>query len=285
MRKIGFLVMLTLIAGSLRAQLREFRVSPFPDAPSSTIVQANTSFPDNAIIFVYTSLPDLNFRSSMNGVNQVTWNPVANRYQILVNPIRQILFVFGKDFIESSMGVISPQSKEVLSFRVEEKLAFRNEEKGTLSITSSPSGAMVTINGIETAYRTPLTREFNSGDLTISLGLPGYLPTDTIIRLTAGGRSAIFLRMRPSWAELSLEVQPAEAVVMVNGQRRWPAAGTGRIEWSGPEDGLRPGTYEIVASLDKHRSVNRMITLSAGDRRNLSLTLEPITGSLSIGSD
>ena len=56
--------MFMLVSGILLAQLKEFQIAPFPDAPASNIVQANATFSDNAIILVYTSLPDLNFRSS-----------------------------------------------------------------------------------------------------------------------------------------------------------------------------------------------------------------------------
>ncbi|MFM9074284.1 MAG: hypothetical protein ACKORJ_01745 [Bacteroidota bacterium] len=132
--KISLLSIILSWAGSLQAQLREFKVAQFPDAPSSNIVQASTTYPDNALILVYTDLPDLNFRSSMNGINQVSWNPTANRYQILVTPIRQLLFVFANKFIETSLGVISPQPKQVLSFKVEEKPVVEVDSK----ITSKP---------------------------------------------------------------------------------------------------------------------------------------------------
>ncbi|MFM7194370.1 MAG: fibrobacter succinogenes major paralogous domain-containing protein, partial [Bacteroidota bacterium] len=132
--KISLLSIILSWAGSLQAQLREFKVAPYPDAPSSNIVQASAVYPDNALILVYTDLPDLNFRSSMNGINQVTWNPTANRYQILAKPIKQLLFVFANKFIETSLGVISPQPKQVLSFKVEEKPVVEVDSK----ITSKP---------------------------------------------------------------------------------------------------------------------------------------------------
>ena len=277
--------MFMLGSGILLAQLKEFQIAPFPDVPASNIVQANATFSDNAIILVYTSLPDLNFRSSMNGINQVNWNPTANRYQILVNPVRQILFVFGRGYIEGSLGVISPQPKDVLSFKVEEKLLARTEGKGTLIISTTPAGASLTINGIETAYRTPVTREFNAGDLDFSFNLPGYLPTDTLIRVSPGSKTFLTVSMRPSWADLLIELQPPQAEVTIDGKRYWAASNNGRIELSGLEAGLKPGVHELIASLDKHRTVTRRIPLSAGDRRVETIRLEPILGTISVSSD
>jgi hypothetical protein len=54
---------------SLSAQLREFHITERkPDGTS--VGQASTDFPDNAMILVYSDLEGLNFRSSVGAINQ-----------------------------------------------------------------------------------------------------------------------------------------------------------------------------------------------------------------------
>jgi hypothetical protein len=54
---------------SLSAQLKEFHITERePDCTS--VVQASTDFPDNAMILVYSDLEGLNFRSSVGAINQ-----------------------------------------------------------------------------------------------------------------------------------------------------------------------------------------------------------------------
>ncbi|MCC5917287.1 MAG: hypothetical protein JJU02_08155, partial [Cryomorphaceae bacterium] len=72
---------------SVNAQLKEFYITErTPDA--SQVVQANTQYPNNAMILVYSDLEGLDFRSSVGGINQQRYNARANRYEILVNPQR-----------------------------------------------------------------------------------------------------------------------------------------------------------------------------------------------------
>jgi hypothetical protein len=81
-----FLLFCPLLA---TAQLREFEVrdQPCPEG----IVQANTQYFDNALVLVYSSLPNLDFRSSLGGINKVSFNPTANRYQLFCPVKHRIL--------------------------------------------------------------------------------------------------------------------------------------------------------------------------------------------------
>lgn len=54
---------------SLSAQLKEFHITERePDGTS--VVQASTDYPDNAMILVYSDLQELDFRSSVGAINQ-----------------------------------------------------------------------------------------------------------------------------------------------------------------------------------------------------------------------
>ena len=89
------------------AQLKEFEVSEM-SRPEVSVVQANVDFPGDALLLIYSSLDNLNFRSSMGAINKQSYNPKSNRYEVLINPVKQIVFVYASGYIESKIGTINP---------------------------------------------------------------------------------------------------------------------------------------------------------------------------------
>src|SRR6185369_15944163 len=82
---------------------------------------------------------------------------------------------------EKSMGIINPQSKDEIHFRVSTVPAETLINKGLISITSDPPDASIFINDIETVYRTPFTIMIADGITKISLHKKYYQPVDTVI--------------------------------------------------------------------------------------------------------
>lgn len=97
--------------------LNEFVIEE-KQADETAVVQASTQYPTDAMVLVYTALRDLNFRSSIGGLNQQRYNERANRYELLISPQRQILFVSAPDFIEQRLALINAQPKEVFYYLV-----------------------------------------------------------------------------------------------------------------------------------------------------------------------
>jgi hypothetical protein len=100
--------------------LKDFSVSvmPTPDVP---LVQGNVQFPEDALLLVYSPLKELNFRSSMGAIDKMNYNPDANRYEIFIKPLKQMIFVFASDYIEAKMETFTPSPKEVYYYKIEEK--------------------------------------------------------------------------------------------------------------------------------------------------------------------
>lgn len=100
--------------------LKEFEVSEMP-TPEVSVLQANIQFPEDALILVYSSIRGLNFRSSLGTIDKVSFNPTANRYEILVKPLRQMVFVYHSDFMEKKISTIDPPPKDVIYYKVSVK--------------------------------------------------------------------------------------------------------------------------------------------------------------------
>ena len=111
-----FLVFL-LLPVIATAQLKEFEVSEM-ERPDVAVVQANGQWPDDALLLVYSSLKDLNFRSSLGAIDKVSYNSQSNRYEVFFKPNKQMLFVYASNFVERKIETFNPNPKDVFNYRV-----------------------------------------------------------------------------------------------------------------------------------------------------------------------
>ncbi len=161
---------------SLIVELIQGRVSSIIDVPS------DTRYPDDANVIVQTELPNLLFRSSMSAIDRQTYNSDAGRYEIFIKPVKQLLSV-ESGVMENEMGVINPQSKNVIRYRIKGSPAESTISKGLLSITSNPPNASIFINDVETIYKTPFTIMLADGFIKLSLRKKFYQSMDTIVHV------------------------------------------------------------------------------------------------------
>lgn len=263
------------------AQLKEFEIKEREKPGAGAIVQANTDFPDNALIFVYSSLNGLTFRSSMNGINKQSFNQTLNRYEILVNPVKQILSVSAPGFIASDITTISPSPKEIFYFSVEEKVIGTVVGKTQLKFNSNPNDVPISINDLETNYRTPFDREVNSGLTKISLKKEKYVDFDTLLNLIPDRSLNLNFEMVPQWIDLSISVMPPTAKILLENK----IIGTGTAEFKGIERGLNPGLYDLKVDLLNHRPFSQKLDLKSGQVENLKIELQPILGRVKVTTD
>jgi uncharacterized protein (TIGR02145 family) len=187
-----------LCASSLKAQLKEFDISEM-QRPDVSIVQANTEFQEDALIIVYSSLDDLSFRSSMGAIDKQNYNTVTGRYELLIKPIKQMLFVGKLGFLELKINTLNPNFKDVFYFKVEEKppVFLSQTEPGKLTINSIPAGANISLNGIPVATKTPFTGELNPGPTRIQLSKIKYQTFDTIMNVQSSINEVLTINLKP----------------------------------------------------------------------------------------
>ena len=249
--------------------------------PEVPIVQANTEFGDDALIIVYSSLDNLNFRSSVGGLDRQNYNTRANRYEILVKPLKQMILVSSSDFMEQKIATINPKPKEDFYYKVEEKLSDVLKGKGLLKIVSQPSDCEIFLNGLQLVSRTPFSQEIPAGANRIMLRKDRYVDLDTMIRIKPNENTYFDIKMKPGWAELDIKTDHTDAQISLNGQQK----GFGMVNYRGIDFGLKPDKYNLSISKDKYRTYSKMLNLRAGQIENLDIKLEPITGKLGIVSN
>ena len=133
---------LLLVALSARGQLKEFYVSE-READETPVVQASNTFPNNSLVLIYSDLEGLDFRSSIGEINQQFYNQRASRYELLVSPQKQILFVSAQGFIEKRLALINPAPKAVYYYQVDQR---KGQDELAVYFRVYPPDARLSVN-------------------------------------------------------------------------------------------------------------------------------------------
>jgi hypothetical protein len=265
------------LSGALNAQLREFSISEMP-RPDIPVVQANSQYPDAALLLVYSSLKDLNFRSSLGGIHKLSYNSQSNRYEVLFSANRQIIFVYAPNFIEQRISTFNPDPKDIFYYRIEETTSLISKAKGTMNLQSDPEGCSIFINDLQLVNKTPFTQEIQAGANKVTLKKERYLDLDTLLELKPNQLNNFSLKLNPAWANLEIKAKPEQASVSLNNILQ----GASTVRFTGVDNGLSPGDYAIKVEAPKHRTVQRNISLVAGQSETLNIDLVTMQGELKI---
>jgi uncharacterized protein (TIGR02145 family) len=253
---VTFLLFL-LCANSLKAQLKEFEITTLPK-PEISLVQANTEFGEDALIIIYSSLTNLNFRSSMGMIDKQSYNQQSNRYEVLVRPIKQILLVYSNGFMEGTISTINPNAKDVFYFKVEEKktVILNQTILGKLTINSNPAGANISLNGISITNKTPFTGELNPGSTRIQITKSKYYAFDTVMNVQSSINDVLTINLKPSTLWLNIKSNPSSAQVELDGKI------LGKTPLSIEQDLIdksKQGDHILKLSLTDYASVNQKV--------------------------
>jgi uncharacterized protein (TIGR02145 family) len=264
------------------AQLKEFEVSEMP-RPDVSVVQANKDFPEDALLLVYSSIRDLNFRSSLGGIDKVTFNPSANRYEILVRPLKQMVFVYHKDYMEAKIATINPSPKDVLYYKAEEReKGVVSTESGTLRITTEPNGADIFLNGMRMADKTPFSGELNPGGTRIRLQKAKHETLDTLIAIRGGENTVFSVRLRPATLWVNISSTPSGADVSLDGTSRGKTPASFEMDLT---DASKRGSMPVRLTLADHETVSTTVDLRpSATPLELDYSLKKQKGSFSITS-
>lgn len=146
---------------------------------------------------------------------------------------------------------------------------------GSVTVTSTPSGALVFLDEKQVG-QTPLTLDrIASGSHSLRLQAPQYAVERRNVSVADGQTANVAVTLAARFAEITVQA-PQEAVVTVDGDRK----GSGTLSWRQGE-----GLCDIVVSMAGHRDARRQLEVVAGRAQTVQLTPQPIYGSASVDSD
>ncbi|MFC1483468.1 PEGA domain-containing protein [Candidatus Neomarinimicrobiota bacterium] len=147
-----------------------------------------------------------------------------------------------------------------------------------LTLTSSPAGALISLNG-EEAGTTPLDSiEIEAGRWhTFSLTHDGYHPVDTTILAESEQSYDVFLTLVPLPSRLSIQSDPPGARILLDGAERGSTP-LADIEVAGNQ------AHTASISLARYSQLDTTFFAAADQSHELSFTLMPLPSSLSLRS-
>ncbi len=154
---------------------------------------------------------------------------------------------------------------------------------GSITVTSSPAGAAITLDSTGTGQVTPYTFASQTpGPHTVDVSLAGYQTASQTVTVSAGTTVSshfTLVPVSPTTGSLYITSSPTGATVTIDGTED----GTTPVTVLG----LSPGSHSVTLSLTGYQTASQTVTVSAGTTVSSHFTLVPVsptTGSLYITS-
>ena len=137
---------------------------------------------------------------------------------------------------------------------------------GSLSVSSSPSGAIVYIDGVYKGV-SPLTVTLPAGPHSIRMVMSGYNSWSGSTTVSEGQTTQVSATLDPTvtYGYLSVSSSPSNADVYINGVYKGDTSFT---------IGLNPGTYSVVVKKAGYTSYSTTATVNTGTTTSVSAALQ-----------
>jgi hypothetical protein len=138
----------------------------------------------------------------------------------------------------------------------------------TLTVTSTPPGAALSVDGAPTGAHTPVTLTgLEPGPHAVALTLAGHQPV--VLHIDLGEALSLPVALVPvGQARLAVVANPATAALWLDGA----PAGTGTATFPA----LPAGPHELRVEAAGHSPAERRFVLAPGDDRTIRVSLEPL---------
>ena len=147
-----------------------------------------------------------------------------------------------------------------------------------LSISSSPAGAAVYLNG-ERVGKTPFKQpQQPSGSYELRVELEKYTPVRERLVISDGDSKQLSYKLSKSAGDLRVESSPSGASIRLNGS---PTSKTTPYTFKEK----KPDVYRVKLQLDKHKPKELRVNVVAGKTNSQKLKLDPNYGNLRVESE
>jgi hypothetical protein len=159
---------------------------------------------------------------------------------------------------------------------------------GSLSVSSSPGGAAVYVDGLYRGITSTIVGNLAQGSHSVRISLAGYQDWTGSVSITAGATTylspTLVVEQTPKYATATITSNPTGASVYANGQYIGQTTPGSPLVFSQ----VTPGFYTILISRSGYQDYTTSVQAMAGQNYNLAVTLVPVsnptTGSISVSS-
>ena len=166
------------------------------------------------------------------------------------------------DLIRSLPGAVA----ELFGLQAGEKpKAIEAPTTGTLSITSQPEGATVSINGRRIGDA-PLKKELKIDSYKLKVKRRGYKPLEQEVRILPGETTELAFELeRIPPGRLAVDSEPAGASLFLDGDPKGETPFKRKVD---------VGEYNLELKLDGYNTAKKSVTVKSKETTRLNLTLE-----------
>lgn len=167
---------------------------------------------------------------------------------------------------KSELGYVEEPELRYVEER-ESELRYTEEPKGSISITSDPSGASVYLDGTPKGT-TPISLDnVVSGSHTIELTKSGYESKTLAVSLSAGGAENIRESLEPLTGSISISSDPSGANIYLDGMYKGTTPTT--------ISGVLHGSHTIKVEKDGYEDLSESVSVAADVTTPLTVDLIP----------
>ncbi len=151
---------------------------------------------------------------------------------------------------------------------------------GFLSVTSSPAGADIAIDGRAIGEKTPNTIPIDPGHHTIKVTLAGYQDWTGSAHVTGGRTTNVHATLSQATGSIKVTSSPSGAKIYVDTYLGWSSKG----QTPNTITSVSPGHYRIKLTLAGYQDWTKEVQVKSGETTNVHATLSQATGSISVTS-
>ncbi len=256
--------------------------------------------PEDLIIVISSSIPNLKFESNilMDEDFKVTHLADLNQYVICHERTKFILTISGSNFQSEDINIHDLNTSHVYRATV-------NIAKGTVKILTNPDNATILFRSLDDAVYSsnkPITNI--TGKYEISIVKADFLPLDTIITILRDEINTYNFELKPTFSPIKLDLTTYNNTkfdtppiiwidsirisldALENPELNVKSFYNGVEYYSLYEGNIIPvpnrGNHKIRIECENYNSIDRYIYTETGQTYNLSITLEPVFGYLTI---
>jgi len=158
---------------------------------------------------------------------------------------------------------------------------FGSSTVGEISVSSTPSGARIYLDGTDMGYYTPATlTEISVGSHAVVLKKSGYADYTTSVSVTAGQTASVSatLVVQATTGSINVKSTPTGASIALDGINKGTTPAT--------LTGVSTGSHSLVLKKNGYADYTTSVSVTAGQTASVSATLvaQPTTGSINVKS-
>lgn len=253
--------------------------------------------PDDLVILINSSLPDLKFESNMLPVEEfvVIHNALENQYIICHEKIKFKLTISGPNL----------QSEDIEVFDLEKPIAYRvsaNTAKGIVNIITNPRNSTVIfpgLNNLVLSSNQPITNV--SGKYKVNIVKAQYKNVDTVIVIPRDAEKTYNIDLTPLFSRIKIDLRTDDNSLFLKAPVVWIDSARIELEalikpglnqrsffddveylkfYEGNIIPVKEGTHHIKIEAESYIPYTTTVQAKNGKLHNISASLEPIFGYL-----